>query len=138
MLDKTTSYHVPTLMQPRVKTVTGRYLAHGKLSKPERAVLAADLHDGTAVLGRLTIAQLARLAGVSDTYVRAAIAASPERRRRVKAGEVPLVAPPPVRRTLPLPAPAISFAASSDDQVVNLVREIGVGRTWDAIAKIID
>jgi hypothetical protein len=43
MLDKTTSYHVPTLMQPPVKTVTGRYLAHGKLSKPERAVLAADL-----------------------------------------------------------------------------------------------
>ena len=131
MLDKTTSYHVPVPVQSPTKKVTGRYLAHGKMTKPERAVLAAELHDGTAVLGRLTVAQLGRLTGVSSTYVRAAIAASPERRRRVRAGEAPLM----VQRALPAPVVPL---ASSDDHVVHVVRELGVARVWDAIEKIID
>jgi hypothetical protein len=57
----------PTVVVPP-QPVTGRYLAHNKLGRVERAFLASDLVNGDKRLIRPTIRQAAMLAGVNATY----------------------------------------------------------------------
>jgi hypothetical protein len=72
--------------------VSGRYLAHNRLSRVERAFFAADLHAGTVQLVRPTIVQAAALAGVNATYVHWAIRQQTNRAAIVR-GLLPLVPP---------------------------------------------
>jgi hypothetical protein len=108
MLDKISVYQVPA---PKVQSVTGRYIAHGKMTKPERAVLAAEIHDGAVRLERLTVAQLARLLNVSPAYVHRAVAATPPERWRIRAGFQSLANTRPVLHALPMPTLASASEA---------------------------
>jgi hypothetical protein len=61
--------HVPTRIRVDASMpVTGRYLAHNKLGRVERAFLASDLISGDKRLVKPTIGQAAMLAGVNSTY----------------------------------------------------------------------
>jgi hypothetical protein len=101
MLD-TLSYQVPILkVQPAA--VTGRYVAHARMSKVERALLAAEIHAGAVRLEHLTVVQLAKLLGVSSAYVHHALAATPTERREIKAGVRSLADTRPILRIQPKP-----------------------------------
>jgi len=99
MLD-TLSYQVPS---PKVQpaAVTGRFVAHARLSKVERALLAAAIHAGDVQLERLTVVQLARLLGVSSAYIHHALAATPTERREIKTGVRSLTDTHPILRIRP-------------------------------------
>jgi hypothetical protein len=96
----------PSTSTPR-RVVSGRYLAHGKLSPRERAELAADLIDGRAALGKLTAKQLITLCRANASYVHAARQAS-----AVTVQETTL---------------AETLAAASPEE---LVRELGAHKLW--------
>src|SRR5262245_32678425 len=65
--------------------VNGRGIAHRHPDKRRRAVLAAELADGRAIV-QLSIGQLAELLGVSRTYVDKARKLTPETRREILSG----------------------------------------------------
>ena len=54
------------------RTISGQFIAHGRLSPKRRAFVAADIALGKARLEKLTLTQAARLVGVSVVYARAA------------------------------------------------------------------
>jgi hypothetical protein len=108
---------------PRV--INGRGIARRHADKRRRAVLAADLADGRAVI-QLSTRQLARLLGVSETYIRLAQQLSPEKRRAILAGRNSIFNLPP-RRLPALPAPLVS-----DEQLTNLAHLVGPDRWLNA------
>jgi hypothetical protein len=83
------------LMQPaamRRSTLAGRFLAHNRRSRIERAFMAADLRAGAKTLVEPTLRQAAMLAGVNPTYAWWAARRIAER-AEIEAGFVPLVPP---------------------------------------------
>jgi hypothetical protein len=96
---------------PRV--INGRGIAHRHVDKRRRAVLAADLADGRAVI-QLSTRQLAGLLDVSETYIRTAQQLTPEKRRAILSGRDTTsfrrLTPPGPHLTLPAPG-----KISSDD-----------------------
>lgn len=56
-----------------LKTVTGSWLAHARLTKAERAFIARDLYVGDTLLIKPTVVQSAWLAVVNPTYAHWAI-----------------------------------------------------------------
>ena len=79
---------------PTRQAMTGRALAHGRLSAVERAFLGADIGAGRVPFTGWTDGQVAQLVGVSSAYVRAAkqVAANPQLRARVGVGGIGLLA----------------------------------------------
>jgi hypothetical protein len=76
---------------PCATQISGRRLAHFKKPAVHRAFLAADLIRGDVILHRPTVKQAAELAGVSTSYVTAALKADFYRRLSVLQGCEPLI-----------------------------------------------
>jgi hypothetical protein len=107
---------------PRV--LNGRGLAHRHANKRQRAVLAAELADGHAIV-QLSIGQLAELLGVSRSYVDAARKLTPEKRRAILSGwdSVCFLSPPDSRPVLPRPT-----GVPSDESLTALAHRVGPDR----------
>jgi hypothetical protein len=107
--------------------ISGRNLAHGHRSKAERVLTAADLIDGRLVLIKPTATQAAKLLDISLPYVFAAtkVAWSPERRRAVLAGEVPLY------RVADGESLADRFRRASRGERLLAAHELGPELIWD-------
>jgi hypothetical protein len=102
--------------------LNGRGIAHRHPDKRRRAVLAAELADGRAIV-QLSIAQLVELLGVSRTYIDAARKLTPEKRRAILSGQ-----------------DHTSFAAvngPSDEALVQLARSVGPDRLFSAIERVL-
>jgi hypothetical protein len=115
-----TDMHFP--VHPEGKTVRGRGLGSRKLSKPARALLAADIAAGKVRLDDFSERQLSLLLGVSVPYIRAARGLDDVQRIAVEHGFRPLVVAPP--RALPAPA----------KQLAQVVHQIGINATLDLLA----
>jgi hypothetical protein len=109
---------------PRV--INGRGIAHRHADKRRRAILAADLADGHAVI-QLSTRQLAHLLGVSETYIRLAQRFSPEKRRAILAGRNSIF------NFWARRPPALSAPRSvSDQQLTDLAHLVGPDRWLNA------
>jgi hypothetical protein len=108
------------------RPVTGRYLAHAKLSAAERAFIASDLVDGRLQLVKPTLTAAAHLARTNVTYVQAALKRQDER-ALIEAGVRPLA--------LPL-QPALPEHKSAQEKLADIVREVGSGMVLDLLAHI--
>ena len=88
--------------------VTGLGLAHGKRTAVQSAFLSADIGAGRIPFTGWTDRQIAQLVGASLPYLRAAklVAANPQLRARVEAGEIALMAAAKSMR--PAPKPVVS------------------------------
>ncbi len=116
----------PTVVAVPPSPVTGRYLAHNKLGRVERAFLASDLISGDKRLVRPTIKQAAMLAGVNATY--AWWASKQEiNRSDIEAGYLPLV---PAREVKP------TSASVSDGDLFDFVHDVGIGRVLEAACAV--
>ena len=116
---------------PRV--LNGRGFARRHANKRQRAVLAAELADGRAVV-QLSIAQLVELLGVSRTYIEIARRLTPERRRAILSGQddtsfAALFDPQTPRLASPAPV--------NDDALVQLARSVGPERLFSAIERVL-
>jgi hypothetical protein len=81
-----------------VPSLTGRFLAHNRRSRVDRAFFAADLYFGAKRLTMPTLVQAAILAGVNRTYAFWATKPQAQRARaEIEAGLVPLVPAAPAR-----------------------------------------
>src|SRR5262245_32227416 len=105
--------------------LSGRYFAHNRLARMQRAYLAADLHSGKVRLTAPTLVQAASIARVDRT---AAWWASnrQEERAAIVSGLLPLVPPRPSNKPS-LPVPVVD-----DAKIVDFVRTVGVSRVLDA------
>jgi hypothetical protein len=106
---------------PRV--LNGRGISHRHPDKRRRAVLAAELADGHAVI-QPSIAQLVDLLGVSRAYIEVARKLTPERRRAILSGRdatsfATFFGPQ---------APCLISAPVNDDALVQLERSVGPER----------
>jgi hypothetical protein len=116
---------------PRV--LNGRGISHRHPDKRRRAVLAAELADGRAVV-QLSIAQLVELLGVSRTYIEVARRLTPEKRRAILSGQddtsfAALFDPQTPRLASPAPV--------NDDALVQLARSVGPERLFSAIERVL-
>ena len=122
------------------QVLSGRGLAHRRLNKRQRAVLAADVVDGLVTV-QLTAKQVAQLLGVSAPYIALAQQFTPEKRAAIMSGkdDTSFVACsiPPAPLALPAPSLAISWDGANDDALLANVRAAGITRTWAAIEKLI-
>jgi hypothetical protein len=116
------------------RCVTGASLAQiaWRMTPIERAVLAADIIDGKVVLQGLTAKSVAHLVGTNQSYMFAALRASPEQRAKILAGTRPLM--PTRARPVPSPA-AFAWANVEDEVLVEAVKMIGLDRTLNAAAE---
>jgi hypothetical protein len=118
------------------RRISGASLAQilRRMSLPARAVLGAEILDGEVIVQNLTLKTIAGLVDVSTSSLLAAARATPAQREEIKAERRPLQ---PQQRQLALPAPAKSLPVImskdvNDATVVNIVRVIGVQRTFEA------
>jgi hypothetical protein len=113
-------------------SITGRFLAHNRKNRIERAFLAADLHTGARVLVDPTISQSAMLAGVNRTYAWWAVQRQAER-DEIEAGLIPVLPANQITHAAignnSLPAPAIEIP---DCELIEFVHSVGVDRVLDA------
>lgn len=115
-------------------TITGRHLAHAKLSPSQRAGIAAAIQLGELRPERLTAEQVVELSRANHVYVRKARRATPVERRQLIRGGGTI-------QGLSRPTSSLkkrTWGALSDDALEAAVRDAGVGRVWDAITRIID
>jgi hypothetical protein len=112
---------------PTTKKLKGRSLALKlpHLSAAHRAVLLADIYDGTIPLEHLTVSQLALLMGVSRQYAHAALNLTAEQRLAVKRKQRSLIQPKPLNGGDPV-----------HDDIVNVVRLLGVERVLQAAVEV--
>jgi hypothetical protein len=116
------------------RIITGRQISKAK-SKSERAKLAADLVEGRAVLGRLSIEQLARLCDVSQGYVETVL--------RVQRTRPDLIATMPDASVCQL-AIAAGFhladmwRAVPEQTRVETIREVGPDAVFDDVCRAVD
>jgi hypothetical protein len=108
------------------RTVTGRYLAHAKLSAAERAFIGADLVTERIKLVRPTLVSAASLARSNCAYVSAALKRQDER-ALIEAGVRPLALPP---------QPILPAHKSAQEKLADIVREVGSGMVLDLLAGI--
>jgi hypothetical protein len=108
------------------RLITGRYLAHAKLSAAQRAFLAADLVTERIKLVKPTLVSAASLARSNCAYVQAALKRQDER-ALIEAGVQPLA--------LPL-QPALPAHKSAQEKLADLVAELGSSQVLDLLAHI--
>jgi hypothetical protein len=104
-----------------IRQVTGRNLAHAARSASQRAVLAAELVEGAAVLTKPTVRQAVRLCKVCQPYVNAALQATPAERELVVSGLRKLMGP-------------AAQAPISDSKLIELARS-DANRLWRALER---
>jgi hypothetical protein len=119
-----------TLPSPRV--ISGRSLVHRKLSAAQKAAIAARLLAGE-VLVQLSTRQLAQLLGVSVPYIRVASQLTPAKREAIANGtdSTTFTSLLSSSRSLALPRPVVS-----DQQLVNIIRDVGLDRTLAAACAV--
>jgi protein-disulfide isomerase-like protein with CxxC motif len=120
-----------TAAVPRV--VDAHSLRHLRASQAAKAIDAADLVDGLAVLQNLTLRMAATAYGVSMGSVTRARRLSPDQRQAVRAGQRPLVLPSPAA---PVPTIITSPAApvmSPQEALSWVVSQIGIDRTLNLV-----
>ena len=120
-----------TAAVPRV--VDAHSLRHLRASQAAKAIDAADLVDGLAVLQNLTLQMAATAYGVSMGSVTRALRLSPDQRQAVRAGQRPLVLPSPAA---PVPTIITSPAApvmSPQEALSWVVSQIGIDRTLNLV-----
>ena len=108
------------------RPVTGRWLAHAKLSAVERAFIGSDLVDGRLQLVKPTLTAAAHLARTNTSYVQWALQRQAER-LAIEAGAVPLV---------PAQRPALPPSISAQARLAGLVAELGSNQVLDLLAGI--
>jgi hypothetical protein len=115
---------------PRV--FSGRGIGHRHPDKRRRAVLAAELADGRAIV-QLSIAQLVGLLGVSRAYIEVARGLTPEKRRAILSGrdDTSFAA---LRGPM---SPRLASAPVNDDALVQLARSVGPERLFSAIERVL-
>jgi hypothetical protein len=96
-------------------------LAHGDLSKAEKAFYCADLFTGRRCLADHTVAGLARYVGINPTLVHWALKQEANR-DAIIAGLLPLVPPP---------GPAVK----AERMVARLINELGHARVAELLAR---
>ena len=106
--------------------VTGRYLAHNKLSDVRRAFLGAELHTGARPLIDLTIGQAALLARVHRARVSWAIRQMPNR-SAIEAGLLPLV---------PKPTAKTNGVITTDLELFNIIRSFGLDHVLEIASQV--
>jgi hypothetical protein len=111
------------------KVVTGNYLAYAKLTKAQRAFVAADLVTGAAQLVQPTVLDAAWLASVNPTYAHYALRHSEQERFLIEKGILPLAPTVPAMKALPAPVDPVR-------QLADIVGVLGVGGTLDALTAI--
>ena len=94
------------------KVVRGRCLPLFKLGKAQRAVLGAELKEGSVVLTDMSVRQIAAVVGVSTGYITAALKSSPLQREGVRRGLRPLIEP--------------HAKAGPEQWLAKLINEIGI------------
>jgi hypothetical protein len=110
---------------PRV--LNGRGIAHRHPDKRRRAVLAAELADGRAIV-QLSIVQLAELLGVSRTYIDTARRLVPEKRRAILSGQDSTSFRAFLSPSVPrLASPALA-ETPSDESLAALAHHVGPDR----------
>jgi hypothetical protein len=118
------------------KTITGASLAHRRLDKRQRAILAADVFDGL-VRFTPTQAQLAQAFGVSVPYIELARRLSPEKRAAILDGQDPVsfaaLLNPPQRVCagcgVSLAGPVIpNMRVITDADLEQMIRAVGLER----------
>ena len=120
-----------TAAVPRV--VDAHSLRHLRASQAAKAIDAADLVDGLAVLQNLTLRMAATAYGVSMGSVTRALRLSPDQRQAVRAGQRPLVLP---SQAAPVPTIITSPAApvmSPQEALSWVVSQIGIDRTLNLV-----
>jgi len=120
--------------------ITGQSLAHLRVGKQARALLAAELVVGAKVLTTPTAVQASHLLGVSTTYVHAAldIVEDPNLVSLVNGGKLALVDAAARKHQKALPKPAEPVAVTpSDEQIDSTIATAGVARVWDRLAAAI-
>ena len=104
--------------------VTGRFLAHNRLSRARRSFLSAELNLGVKQLVEPTLTQAAMLAGVSRASAFWAIRRMAER-AEIEAGLLPLTPP----RSAP--------NKISDAEIAAVIRSAGLDRML-AVAVVVE
>jgi hypothetical protein len=108
--------------------LTGRNLAHGKRTVPERAFVGADLHLNRVKLISPTVKQCAYLAGVCVPYVAAAVEVAidervcPDRRDAVLNGDLGLLEAAKAGHSESL---AAHFARATPEEWLEAAKAIG-------------
>ena len=123
-------YHLPERAAMPVPSLTGRFLAHNRHSRVDRAFFAADLFSGAKRLAMPTLVQAALLAGVNRTYAFWATKPQAQRARaEIEAGLVPLVPAAPARTngngTVP---PVVPDGGIDDAQLMHIAHLVGPDR----------
>jgi hypothetical protein len=113
-----------------VQPITGRFLAHNRLSRVSRAFIAADLHSGDKALTKPTMLQAALLARVNSAYAWWAEKRQAERPAILR-GEIPLVPPHSLAPRTNGNGTSLLPAEIPDHALVDLVRRIGVSKLLD-------
>jgi hypothetical protein len=121
------------------RVISGRGLAHRRLDKRQRAVLAADVVDGVVTV-QLTARQVAQLLGVNVSYIALAQTFSPQKRAAILAGWdstsfTVLLNLPARQLALPMPAPA-PINSIDDATLMAAVRAAGVERVLAAAVAV--
>ena len=124
-----------TLLPPiPTQTIVGAGLANRHLDKRQRAVLAADVLDGTVRLNP-SQKQLADIFGVSVVYIAIAQKLSPGKRAAILRGWDPTsFAELMPRRSAMLPAP--NGASITNLQLEYVIRAVGVERVLEAAVAV--
>jgi hypothetical protein len=125
-----------TLISP-TKTIAGRGLAHRHLDSRQRAVLAADVLDGTVQFD-LSQTQLATLLGVSVPYIQAARKLSPSKRTGILHGWdlMSFAELVPTQRQLRMKLPMPMCASITNHQLQHVIRTVGVERALNAAVEV--
>jgi hypothetical protein len=110
--------------------ISGRRVAHCKLSTTQRAVIVANLVRGVTRLALTTIGQAAALLRVSPTSVIAALGVGDEERHAIMNGRRPLRPQPTKTESESL---AEHLARATPAERLAAVREVGVGTIWDSM-----
>jgi hypothetical protein len=125
-------YQLPELAAMPAPTLSGRFLAHNRHSRVDRAFFAADLYFGAKRLTMPTLVQAALLAGVNRTYAFWATKPQAQRARaEIEAGLVPLVpaAPAPARANGNGTAlPVVPDVRIDDAQLMHIANLVGADR----------
>jgi hypothetical protein len=116
------------ILPPTPKVLTGRSLAHRRLDKRQRAILAANVLDKLTVFDP-SQKQIAEMFGVSVVYVQLACGLSPGKREAILRGwdKTPFAALMPKSGTM-----KVINSKITDRELVKAVRTIGVERVLTA------
>jgi hypothetical protein len=122
-----------------IPTISGRHLAHAKLSASQRAGIAAAIQLNELRPEQLTAEQVVEMTRANRIYARKARRATPAERRHLIVGSATVGGLPNRSASLLRKKNGNGgWGALSDSELEAAVRQVGVGRVWDAITRIID